>query len=476
MYTIQELAKILIRAEKELNLFNYNILDLPLWWFCRDRVLVYIFRLTNNIDLATSSAEGLTVKEIISKVKEAVHINNFKKHDILAISTSSARRVQVESKDFDVFFDFLSWTKNSNNYAILETPDRSRHSFNPYSKFRYYGDYVVLIGNLCRRLSGYLGNNGLVNEYSHIIYEWLVNNGLKVQFGSLQRVISREYAFASIGILMAENIISKIRPKFLLVECGYSPSHMIFQFAAKRIGIPVIEIQHGLIVPNSLGYFFGTINDDQLKNSPFPDKIFVYGNHFRKVLLENSYLNDSKIKILGNPLLWKLRQDYTKNKEKNSNILIATQPELSDFFIELITKLAEKTKNTIYVKPHPSEVGRVGKQNILESYSNVVTMQPGTSIYSVFGEVDYHISVGSMTHLEALLFGLKDIIVCGGGFENYYDFLVNMGIPSVSDVEQIYDVIVDYPNIDSIYSYIYEEVFNMSSDPTSVIGELMELS
>lgn len=473
MLTIQELASILIRAERELNLFGLKVSDLPLWWFCRDRVLIYLFQLTNNIDMAVSSAETLTFREIVSKVKESVRMNGFKNHDILAISTSSARRMQIESKDFDVYFDFFSWTKYKSNYAILETPDRSSHSVNPYSSSCYYGDCVVLLGNLCRRLSGYFGNNDFIDDYCHTIFEWLINNGLKVEYRSLQRVITREYAFTKIGIFMAEYIISKIRPKVLFVECGYSPSHMVFQYVAKRMGIPVIEVQHGLIVPCSLGYFFGAIDKEQVINSPFPDEIMVYGNHFKKVLLGNKFLTNSKIKILGHPLLWKLREDYVKNSG-SGNLLISTQPEFSDFFIELIIKLAEKTKNRIYVKPHPSEVGKIRKQNILKSFSNIVTMPPDTQIYNIFKEVEYHISVGSMTHLEALLFGLKDIIVCRSGFENYYKFLVDMGIPSVDNIDQIFDVIMDYPNIDSIYSYVNEEVFNMSRDPTCVIDEFLE--
>ena len=45
---------------------------------------------------------------------------------------------------------------------------------------------------------------------------------------------------------------------------------MVVQIAAKQVGIPVLELQHGLISDQSLGYQFGIGNDSTLTDSPFP--------------------------------------------------------------------------------------------------------------------------------------------------------------------------------------------------------------
>lgn len=76
------------------------------------------------------------------------------------------------------------------------------------------------------------------------------------------------------------------------------------QFVAKQMGIPVLELQHGLIGTQSIGYQFGISCDSALLGSPFPDVIIVFGDHFRRLLTINPYIKENMIVSAGYPYLW----------------------------------------------------------------------------------------------------------------------------------------------------------------------------
>lgn len=463
--------------EKKLNLFDLIISGIPVWWFARDRVLSYLFKLKNDVNISSSNADSLSAIEIFRKLVDSFHINVFDKHDILTISTSSARRIVIDEKDFDVFFDFISWTKFGSKYALIETPDLSNHSKNPYTSDRYIGDYLSLKGNLFRRVAK-IFNKGHKQELTGVcadIYKFLKEyKGVIISEKVLLNIVLREVAFARVAVEIAGAYIEKIRPKVVLVECGYSPSHMAFQLAAKKRNIPVFEIQHGLIVQNSLGYFFGLRDGEQLNGSPFPDKIIVFGEHFKKILLSNSFICDSMVIVGGHPVIHAMKKKYQGNIRKNGRIMVTTQPELHDYFEEMVIELERKISNEIIVKPHPAELSRSRSYSRLKSLERVSVVNDNISLFDLLSSSEFHLSAASMTHLEAICFGLKDIMIMNDGFAGYYKFLVDMGLPVAYNVKEIVEIIRNYPSINNITSYVCDEIFSLNMDSVNKIEYILE--
>jgi hypothetical protein len=478
MLSIQDLTRAFIDMEREANLFSFKYGGVPVWWFARDRVLTELFNRISQIDLGARSADSLSVLGIIDKVIDSLHLQTLKKHDILALSTSSARRVREDQQDYDVFFDFLSSTHFTGDYAVLETPDRWHHSKRPYSPVRYYGDYLSMTGNSHRRLAR-LGSDSHadseIGDFCKKLHGALSYSGYIIDFDRLLSIVAKEYSFARASGVVAERYLDRISPKLLLVECGYSPSHMVIQYAAKKRGIPVIEVQHGLIVPDSAGYFFGITDASQLGDSPFPDRILLFGSHFKRVLLNNPFLTSIHMDVVGFPFLWKIKERYFKTDRSNNSgkVLIASQAELAPFFVELASLIKSIDKKVI-LKVHPSEAGQAEIVYKDLNTQGIKVITSNISIYELLKDVEFHLAVGSMTHLEAIALGVKTIIFAKSGFEKYYGFLTDMGIPTVTDAAELIRAMQSYPNIDNVLSYVQSEVFTMNQNPVAAIESILD--
>ncbi|MFZ5755216.1 MAG: hypothetical protein ACOY3J_13405, partial [Bacillota bacterium] len=473
MKSIQDISRIIIEIEDKHKLFDIYINGIPFWWFVRVKLINMLYRQSNHIAVSAGTAEALSTRELLLKLKDSFHLNITRQHRVLAVSTSSARREIVEGKDFDIFFDFLSWTNCADSYAVLETPDRISHSKQPYSPFRYYGDQIILWGNLYRKAPLLVVNKKVDQQLSHIsrrVSSALGHSGILLPWEEILTLMRKEFAFASVAIRISSGILNEIQPQFLLVEDGYSPSHMAIQLAAKKRGVPVIELQHGLIVPDNYSYKFGIQDVGQLRNSPFPDKLWVYGEHFKEVLQQNRFLRSEDIVVIGNPYLWYKLNRMKDRKQQGNKILIAAQPEYSAFFTKLTLELSRLVENDIILKPHPSEIPRAREiYKDLIGNKKVTLVTSNIPIYELFCQSAFHIAVGSMTHLEALCFGIKDIIIRKGGFDRYFTFLMEKGIPAVEDIAEIVDVIRSYPDISQVSSYVRNQVFNINENPLASV-------
>ena len=477
MNSVQDGSKIIILMEKNLNLFEQKLFGIPYWWFARDRVFAYLFSLKSDLEMTINSAESLTYCEVIKKILDSFHINRIRDHNILSISTSSARRMVVNGKDFDVYTDFISWTSYKDQYAVIETPDLIDHSKRPYSPARYYGDFLSLRGNLARLIFSFYHKykHPKLKEVCSGICNYLIHHhDIHASEEKLLEIIAKEAAFAKAAVETAGKYIDRIRPEVMLVECGYSPSHMVFQYAAKKRKIPVIEIQHGLIVQSGLGYFFGLESSNQLDDSPFPDKIIVFGEHFKRCLKNNPFINQDDIFVLGHPIIHWMKEKYGFQNKKNGRIIVCTQPELHSLFVDLILELSRRVVNEIIIKPHPIEVSRkkqlYGK---LEGLDNVSFAAEEENLYELFLNAEYHVSGSSMTQLEAICFGLKSILIETDSFLGYLDFMMEMGLPVASDVETVIKAIESYPDIKTIRSYVSSEIFSLDKNPIKEIESLL---
>lgn len=480
--SIKDLSEIFIEAEKQGNLFDFKYSEIPLWWFVREKFFYALFKKLSQINLNSSTAESLNLEEILLKIIDSVHFNSYIKDDVLAVSTSSARRDKKDGRDFDVIFDFLSYTKFRDRYAIIETPDNRSHSKNPFTQRRYYGDYLLIYGNIYRQLSKVLAKFYIPHE---IIYfcksanEVFKNFGFNLDIEQSYYIFFKEYLFARASVNIAFNYIKKINPKLIITECGYSPSRMVIQMAAKRMGIPLVELQHGHIVQDGIEYFYGINSEQQIEDAPLPDIIAVYGQFYKNILLKSDYYGKKRIEIIGCPYMWLKRRAYETEQKKrrgNGKILITSQPGLTEFYIKLAVDLAKKIDQNIIIKMHPNEKisQKIINQKELLYNEKIKLLNSNISVYEIFNEVDFHISVNSTAHLEALCFGINDIIFSINGFVDQYKFLAEMGVPVVRDINELLGVIRTYPNIDNVLHYVQREIYSLDKNPISETERLIE--
>jgi len=470
-----------VRLEQAADMFSIQEEGIPLWWLIRPRAYALLKNQVAGIDHLEKTADSLRPIQALGRGLGALGqalLHPYRPSEVLALSTSSARRHTTEAgQAFDVFFDFLSLVSDC-DYAVMEFPDRRPHSARPYSSKVFYGDWIAVRGNLARWFAARYSCRGAEVEIRDKFLDIARDIGVELSFREADRLVSREAAFVRATIPLARAAIDAIRPKTVLVECGYSPSHMVVQIAAKELGIPVLELQHGLISDQSLGYQFGIRNDSTLEDSPFPHKILVFGDHFKHLLMTNPYIREDMIVSAGYPHLWlSLHGHQNSSGAMSESILITSQPGLGEFWSDFAVEVARKAGQRVTIKPHPAEMDRIGSifHNALSS-GVVDVIADQSSLYELLSHAEFHLSVGSTSHLEAIAFGVKDIAVCAGGMENQFTFLRQLGLPFASNADEVVQIMRNYPDIEPIKRYVSEKVFSLHKNPLEVMASVIQRS
>lgn len=477
------LLKTFRELETEGDLFQCRVDGLPLWWFVRLKLFWLLEKQLTGIDYLSKTTAYLPLMDRLRKIMDSLaSLHRVRLLDgpapLLVLSTAAARRHRTEDgRDFDVFFDFLSYTKYS-QYVVAEFPDRTPHSRKPYSKDVIYADMISFLGNVGRAMASYRTFGKQVDQLCQRTIGLLGKYGLNVAPETVRELIEKEACFAFYATKIAQKLLDMVEPKLLLVECGYAPSHMVVQYLAKKRGIPVLEIQHGLISERSVGYFFLKSRSLNLQDSPFPDKICVYGPYFKGLLLNNPNLREEDVPVVGYPYLWMQYNkwiQHAKEPSKRNRILITSQPGLGEFWADFAVELAEKLRRPILIKPHPAEADhaqRIFKRAL--RHPMVAVAQDGMSLYELLATASHHLSVSSTSHLEAIAFGAKDIIVARGSLQEQLFPIASRGVPVVNSVEEAAQAINEYPDATEITKYVLEQIFALDLNPLRAIEGVLE--
>ncbi len=169
---------------------------------------------------------------------------------------------------------------------------------------------------------------------------------------------------------------NKPKTVFLIYETG--PYALAFISVCKKFGIKTIGIQHGTIYKHHFLYMHEKFSDsDNNFEFPLPDKILLFGEYFRKLLIERGY-PQNKLISFGNPAYLnmdklqafikntKIYEKYGIEKEKKI-ILFTTSSQLEGYDLEknnyetrlweyLLKNFSNNNKFLLILKPHPREL------------------------------------------------------------------------------------------------------------------------
>lgn len=500
----------LLGLEADGDLFSFRSAGVPIWWFVRPRFYWLLRRQATGL-VPFRDAASLGVRAKLGRLLGAagsfqVLGGRWKAEPLLALSVSSARRHRTpDGRDYDVFFDFLSAIPGL-GYVVAEFPDHKPHSRQPYSRNVVHADWLALLGNAGRSLAGLQRPDQGAEALAETLVRLLTDRGYAGQRSGgersrpaatdpaeVRRLIYREAAFIRATRAAVNRFLDLARPRVVLTECGYSPSHMVVQYSAKQRGIPVVELQHGLISAGNVAYRFSARDAEKLRDSPFPDRICVYGDYFRRVLLERPGLRPENIVVTGHPYLWALSRGSVATREalpgpdgsgsgrteagsteRRSEVLITSQPGLGEFWARFAVELADRIGRPVVLKPHPNEASELRSVfKVALGHPNVTVARADAPIYELLASAAFHLSVFSTTHLEALALGVKDIIVACNGLEKNAAFLADHGVPVASGPAEAVRLIRDYPDVAVARDFVARELFGLDRNPVQVIGDLL---
>ncbi|MCX7697959.1 MAG: hypothetical protein N2114_00635 [Candidatus Goldbacteria bacterium] len=353
-------------------------------------------------------------------LKNLTHVaKNFKKEE------SQLSPFSVDTLFFSNNIRFLKSKDRLNNYqyqpflfskiASIINKDRTVHLTGrlpqEIKKQNYTFNYIEY--SKCN----YLKNNVFTKKHFSLRKE------LKFIFNKLKRSgLFSDLDIKNIGIafqkfLYEYTIYSQILNKYpsvkiIIIEQHYHNESLIY--AAKERGIRIIELQHGIISTKDIFYVFPAQVKPFVHKALFPDEIFVFGNYWRKILLNGCEFNDNNIHVIGDFTSQLKELDSLVNdteiesiikfKEHNNIILITTQTFMHSIYCTYVEKLSEILNSKypdwkIIVKIHPNESKDL--YHSLLKLSNVY-ITDYFNLHFLFSLTNIHISVYSTTLFEAL--------------------------------------------------------------------------
>ena len=215
------------------------------------------------------------------------------------------------------------------------------------------------------------------------------------------------------------SLISYLKPQIIFLQTAYTNHALVA--AAKETNIPVIEFQHGIIDRYHPGYSWTDYATAYKTQMIIPDRIFIYGDYWRNELLENGFWDD-ELRSVGS-----LRIDQYRNQVENEvgkkyqinnrikKIVVTTQSIAIESLISFLSEFIRITPTPVelFIKLHPREFNRKPYEAAFSTYNNVhiISGYESPSTFELLSTADYHASIHSTCHYEALGLGIPTIVL-----------------------------------------------------------------
>ncbi|MDD3412690.1 MAG: hypothetical protein PHY47_01710 [Lachnospiraceae bacterium] len=242
-----------------------------------------------------------------------------------------------------------------------------------------------------------------------------------------------------------EKIFQTMRPK-IIIECASycTPIVMIANEIAKLKNIPTIELQHGVMGKNHMGYNYAEKGIVQ-----FPDIILTYSEYWNRVT--RFPLDKENVIACGYPYFERNVQEYIKKGiMRKKQVLFISQTvigmTLSKFAVELYDKVKDLCDYTFVYKLHPGECSDWKKRYPELADSDICVIDNNEkSIYELFAESSVQIGVFSTAVYEGLGFGLKTFLVKAYRSEDMEELCKEGYATMVESVEPITEYLLSQP-------------------------------
>jgi hypothetical protein len=215
-------------------------------------------------------------------------------------------------------------------------------------------------------------------------------------------------------------------PSAVFVLCGYN-MHTPLQLAAAERGIPVIELQHGIVHESHAGYVY---DDLPRRTLPVPDHLVLFGSYFGRVLEREAPRWAGRWTVGGHPWL-KSRSAEPAVARSRRTVLIFSQYELPvriqvrDVAAELRRRLPDDWD--VVIKPHPRESDAAGFY--APSVDAGCALAPhGADSYAMLAGCELAVSVYSTLAIEALAFPCRSAVLPSDKWTESISELVEAGI------------------------------------------------
>lgn len=264
----------------------------------------------------------------------------------------------------------------------------------------------------------------LKNNFSYSFNDKFKWDKIKVLLIRVCKEFSTKYS-------LYKKLFQKVAPKIVFIECasygyGYIPAIL----AAKKMGIKVVEYQHGLVSLNHPAYnFHPEISSEYLRY--MPDFFLTYGQYWK----DNCRLPVPMV-LIGNPYLSEILEKTYHSVKRNQFLYAsgAVDPELTVRQAFYLKDLLKPYGYNLVFRPHPSELNRL--ENVYKPIIEKGIQVDRQKLYDTLKESKFVFSDFSTVLLEALAFGCTPVVLKTSGSEAYLNYHDIVFINKIEDLSE----------------------------------------
>jgi hypothetical protein len=414
----EQTSLILQELETRYGLFKYQVDGYSAWRLLRFNAAIaiqnlpFVFNVSNFNWRWLRDRLGLALFEIGSLLFP-------KRADFFVKTHSSAWNDMQAGRFKDICFDdFLGEAGSYFKLETLNNPDfaqKRKRALLPVSMTTALIDLITV-------LLVFLHGPAEITRTARMISTDIAEEATRMQLGykSIRNTLRRFYWSKRIYKWM----FGRIQPRFVMVS---DTGEFSVWAAARELGIPAIEFQHGIFSrhhSNALPPTAAPYKDTIVT----PDRIFLYGDYWRREL-EGAGFHDRELMVVGSPYMDYYRQrraEFLAEKHQRGplSILLTTQGLDRDRLIQFIHELLQLARGrldlALNIKLHPNEKQREQYERILLANHQNVRVLLGHELPSTFdllSRSDIHMSIASAVHYDSLGLGVPTVILPLAGHE-----------------------------------------------------------
>jgi hypothetical protein len=220
---------------------------------------------------------------------------------------------------------------------------------------------------------------------------------------------------------------------------SYAPGRYGEIAAARELGLPVVELQHGVIGSRCPDYAWPSELKPCKVDMPLPDRIAVFGPTFRDLVLRSGFWSSAEVVATGAAAMEAHRSTALAGNRRPPGplrLVFMTQGPARTAAIAFWRELAASTDFVargyrVAFKLHPEEAHHI------EAYRSVIRTAPerlrllavDAHPIDAMLAADVVVSYNSMALIEALALGRAAISICGGPVPQ--GFAGSFGLPDI---------------------------------------------
>lgn len=432
---LEAVTDVLLETEADLDLLERTIDGVHYW----ERVRFWIHRALRRelglIGQAHSTVDDSKLETLWRAFRSLVVDSPFlaPPADLLVYGHSRRKRLD-DGEWWDIYCDPLLDVLQE-DYTYLERPHEGEHLTPPRTDDVRHIDFVTTAPSIARRVVP--DDYPLSDEDTAFMRR--VEDRFEAATGARPAVVdivANKLLTRQVRLPLYRRIIDRAAPELAVLVVSYARE--TFVEACRERGVPVVELQHGVVSPYHLGYAY----PGERTKRAFPDYFLSFGDFWEGIV--DLPLDDDRVVPVGYPYLEQRADALSDRSGNRRQVVVVSQGTIGESLSEFAVAFAERNPayGVVY-KLHPGEYSRwrraypALREAEAEGVLRVVG-ETGPTLYELFAESSVQVGVYSTALYEGLAFDLETYVVDLQGAA-YMDRLVGMGgatrVGSVPELE-----------------------------------------